>query len=171
MIEWKLRCKWALTVSLCVCVKFFVAGAFAAMETTSNPWSVAKPETFQSLSLTTGLDYRLFTSPSALFLFGEAALWGTQITANTRNAFPPGGFWRLRGRERKQEGGREACVRNRSCPGLFLLQRDADDIHTQTDWVRNVHAGVLSDTPMTDRAQADRGRRSARKQINQPFSH
>lgn len=43
-------------------------------------------------------DCRLFKSPSALSLslcFDEEALWSTQITANTRNAFPPGGFWRL----------------------------------------------------------------------------
>lgn len=130
MIERKLRCEWALTVSLCVCVKFFVAGAFAVMETTSNPWSVAKPKTFQSLSLTTGLDYSLFTSPSALFLFGEAALWGTQITANTRNAFPPGGFWRLRGRERKQEGGQRGMCQKQIMSPPFFAERRGWHTHT-----------------------------------------
>lgn len=36
------------------------------MEMTYNPRSVAKAETFQSLSLTTGFDYHLFTGSSVL---------------------------------------------------------------------------------------------------------
>lgn len=33
----------------------------------------------------------------------------TQITANTRNAFPPGGLWRLGGREEKKTGVSPGC--------------------------------------------------------------
>lgn len=49
-------------------VKFlFCCWASIAIVTTSNPCSVGKPETFQSLSLTTWLDYHLFNSTSAIF--------------------------------------------------------------------------------------------------------
>lgn len=91
---------------------FVVAGFYAALETTSDPSIAAKAgQRFQSLSLTTGgLDCCHFNGPSAHSCPARPAsgcVWvlggyeDTQITANTRNAFPPGGLCRLRGKENK----------------------------------------------------------------------
>lgn len=73
MTNWKLKASehWQFLI---VYVSSFRCQVYAVMETTSNPWSVAKPETFQSLSLTTGLDYRLFNSPSALSVWWSRPL-------------------------------------------------------------------------------------------------
>lgn len=126
--------------SFCMCQIFCCQVFYAVMETTSHPWSVAKPETFQSLSLTTGLDCCLFNGAELCSLFGDAALRGTQITANTRNAFPPGGLWRLRGRRRRNK--ESVKVWPVSDTGLvpaffFFLQSASDDMCTQT---RGLHS-------------------------------
>lgn len=109
---------------------------YTTMEMTSNPWSVAKPETFHSLSLTTGLDCLLFNSPRVAFYLEK----------------PPSGALKSRrtpGMPSLQEGyegcrveretrGRVSldavCVRDRTCPSL--LQSGLDDIHTQTEDLR-----------------------------------
>lgn len=114
---------------------FLLPGFYAVIETTSHPPSVAKPETFQSLSLTTGLDCCLFNGAELCSLFGDAALRGTQITANTRNAFPPGGLWRLREEEEEEEetrsqSGCDVCQIQDSSWLFFFLQSASDDMHT-----------------------------------------
>lgn len=134
---------------------------------------VAKPETFQSLSLTTRPDCCLFNGAELCSLFGDAALRGTQITANTRNAFPPGGLWRLRGKKKKKKQGVSqgaACVRYRTCPGFFFffflfLQSASDDMCTQT---RGLHGRIDRVSVLSD---ADDSRDTPRKRINCPFLH
>lgn len=63
------------------------------METTSNPQKFSKA---RNISLTEfdnrGLVATYSTARVFLVLFEEDALWCTHITANTRNAFPPGGL-------------------------------------------------------------------------------
>lgn len=66
-----------------------------------------RQETFRPWTVTAGFDERLFTSGNVLGVgarrpYGRAHEGVTQITANTRNAFPPGGFWRLDENERKR---------------------------------------------------------------------
>lgn len=129
--------KWELHASkywqfLIVYVSGFCCWVYAVMETTSNPWSVAEPETFQSLSLTTGLDYRLFNSPSALSVWWSRPL-GHSNHSEHPECLPSRRVLKAAGK--RETMGRvslgAACVRDRTCPSL--LQRDIDDIHTQTD--------------------------------------
>lgn len=153
---------------VCMCVSRVCCQVYAVMETTSNPWSVAKPETFQSLSLTTGLDYRLFNSPSALSVWRSRPL-GHSNHGEHPERLPSGGVVKAAGKRstRGSVSVGSACVRSRMCP------RDVDDMHTQTDrlqvLLRSVHVSVLSDTLMTDRTQTDRGWSSLRKQIKTPI--
>lgn len=46
------------------------------METTPNPWSVAKPETFQSFEFDNGCLITAYSTAQVCFLFGEAAPLG-----------------------------------------------------------------------------------------------
>lgn len=71
----------------------FVTGFYAVMKTTSIPLKFSKA---RNISLTgfdnQGLIATYSTARVLPVLLEEAALWCTQITANTRNAFPLGGL-------------------------------------------------------------------------------
>lgn len=147
---------------------------YTTMEMTSNLWSVAKPETFHSLSLTTGLDCLLFNSPRVAFYL-EKAPSGALKSRRT----PGMPFLR-----EDYEGCREERNKRKSQSGCGMCQRQ--DIakpfavragwHTHTNrrlqvLKRIVHVIVLSDTLLTAGTQADRDCSSLWKQINQPFLH
>lgn len=122
-----------LTVSQFVC-QVFVTGFYAVMETTSDPLKISKA---RNISLTgfdnQGLIATYSTAWVLRVLFEEAALWCTQITANTRNAFPPGGLWRLRGiREtsRRSQSWCGMCQKTGHVPAF--CSRAWLHLHTQT---------------------------------------
>ncbi len=133
MTKWKLHASeyWQFLI---VYVSSFCCWVYAVMEMTSNPWSVAKPETFQSLSLTTGLDYHLFNSPSAL------SVWWSRPPGHSNHSEHPE---RLPSRRvLKAAGKREtrgrvslgaACVRYKTCPSLFA-ERRTWHTHTNIDF-------------------------------------
>lgn len=140
---------------------------YTTMEMTSNPWSVAKPETFHSLSLTTGLDCLLFNSPRVAFYL-EKPPSGTLKSRRT-----PG----MPSHQEGYEGCREERNKRKSQSGCGLCQRQdmskpfavRAGWHTHTNRKRTVHVIVLSETLLTAGTHTDRDCSSTWKQINQSF--
>lgn len=158
--------------SFCMC-QVFVAGFTLSWRRPLTPEVYQSQKHFSHWVWQQGL-IAAYSTAQVCFLFGEAALWGTQITANTRNAFPPGGLWRLQGRE-KQEG-ESVWVRHVSDTGhvpAFCSQAWMTYTHKQTDlrFYRELIMSVCCLTLMTAGTQTDRDWSSLRKQINHPFLH
>lgn len=155
----------------CMCQVF----CYVVMEMTSNLRSVAESETIQSLSLTTGPDYPLFSSPKcALCLVkppsGTLKSQQTPGTPSLQEGF--GGCEEKRQtRPRVSLGGCGMCqLKSTSQP--FCRELEMTYTHKQIDFRflrRNVRVSVLPDTLLTDKVQTDRGWSSMGKQINRPF--
>lgn len=133
MTNWKLHASESRQV-LIVYVSSFCCSVYAVMETTSNPWSVAKPETFQSLSLTTGLDYCLFTGPSALSVWWSRPL-GHSNHSKHPERLPSRRILKTVGKERKKRESQSECgmcqIQNMSRP---FAERCMTDTHKQIDF-------------------------------------
>lgn len=80
---------------------------YAVMETTSNtPLRLAKARNISLIEFDNrGLIATYSPAPVLVVQLEADALWCTQITANTRNAFPPGGLWRLQGGKKMTQAG------------------------------------------------------------------
>lgn len=166
-------CEWVLTFSYraCYCVSSFCCLVYAVMETTSDPRSVAKPETFQSLSLTTGLDYHLFNSPTA------PGVWWSRPLGHSNHSEHPERLPSRRvleaagNRTRASQPGCGMChIQNISQP--FTRDTQMTDTHKQIDFrvlQRSVHISMWPNTLLTDGTQTDRGWGSFSKQINLHF--
>lgn len=95
---------------LCMC-HVFCCWVYTVMVTTPNPRSVAKPETFHSLSLTTGLDYRLFNGPSA------RSVWWSRPRGDSNHSEHPErlssrGVLKAAGGKRETRGRVSLCARH-----------------------------------------------------------
>lgn len=155
--------------SFCTCQVFCCQVFYAVMETTSHPWSVAKPETFQSLSVTTGLDCCLFNGAELRFSVWRRCPPGHSNHGEHPERLPSGRVVKAAGKKKKKQGVSQgaACVRYRTFFFFFFAVSLGWHVHTNKRASR-FHGRIDRVSVLSD---ADDSWDTLRKQINCPFLH